>query len=145
MTQTVRYIEGKELAELMKSGKTPHKDYVVVDVRDEDFVGGNIKGAINEPSQVFLHNVDGLVKQTREVPLVIFHCALSQVRGPKAARIYAETRENVLKGNDISHEVAILRDGFTEFQVKYKDDSELVENWDKEVWNPSWAMGPNQY
>lgn len=26
------------------------------------------------------------------VPKVIFHCALSQVRGPKAARIYAEAR-----------------------------------------------------
>lgn len=64
----------------MKSDKVPKKDYVVVDVRDDDFVGGNIKGAINKPSREFLMNVDGLVKQTRDVPLVIFHCALSQVR-----------------------------------------------------------------
>ena len=70
----------KELATLMKSGKTPNKDFLVVDVRDDDYVGGNIKGCLNLPSRDFLMNVDGLVKQTKEVPLVIFHCALSQVR-----------------------------------------------------------------
>jgi len=64
----------------MKSGKEPRKDFVVVDVRDDDYAGGNIKGAINEPSQEFLKNVDELVKQTKDVPLVIFHCTLSQVR-----------------------------------------------------------------
>jgi len=65
---------------LMKSGEAPKKDFVVVDVRDEDFAGGNIKGAINQPSRQFLMNVDGLVKKTKTVPLIIFHCALSQVR-----------------------------------------------------------------
>jgi Cdc25 family phosphatase len=70
----------KELAALMKSDKEATKDFVVVDVRDDDFFGGNIKGAINQPSRTFLMHVDGLVRQTKEVPLVIFHCALSQVR-----------------------------------------------------------------
>lgn len=60
--------------------KKVHKDFVVVDVRDDDYIGGNIKGAINEPSTDFLRNVDGLVSRTKEVPLVIFHCQLSQVR-----------------------------------------------------------------
>ncbi len=64
----------------MKSNKESKKAFVVVDVRDDDFAGGNIKGAINEPSNGFLMNVDGLVKQTKAVPLIIFHCALSQVR-----------------------------------------------------------------
>ena len=65
----------------MKSeGKVPRKDFIVVDVRDDDYAGGNIKGSLNQPSSKFLMNVDGLVKQTKEVPLVIFHCALSQVR-----------------------------------------------------------------
>ncbi|KAJ3513497.1 hypothetical protein NLJ89_g2915 [Agrocybe chaxingu] len=132
--------EIKELAEIMKSGKEAKKDFVVVDVRDDDFTGGNIKGAINEPSSEFLMSVDGLVKQTKDVPLIIFHCALSQVRGPKAARIYAETRKNILEGQDIDHEVAILRDGFSQFQVKFKvDDPQLVENWDKDMWASEWS------
>jgi Cdc25 family phosphatase len=128
-----------ELAVLMKSGKMPNKDFLVVDVRDDDYVGGNIKGCLNLPSRDFLMNVDGLVKQTKEIPLVIFHCALSQVRGPKAARIYAETRQNILEGNAIPQEIVILRDGFTQFQVKHKNDPELVENWDEGVWAMEWS------
>jgi len=119
----------------MKSGK---RDFVVVDVRDDDYIGGNIKGSLNYPSREFLMNVDGLVRDTKQVPLIIFHCSLSQVRGPKAARIYSETRKNVLD-KDIQHEVAILRDGFSQFQVKYKDDPTLVENWDKDVWASDWS------
>ncbi|KAG6878512.1 hypothetical protein C0993_005442 [Termitomyces sp. T159_Od127] len=138
----------QELADKMKTS-VRMKDFVVVDVRDDDYEGGNIKGAINKPSRDFLTSVDELVKDTKHIPFVIFHCALSQVRlsrdllyqnsGPKAARIYEETRGNVLYGKDIPHEVVVLRDGFTRFQEKYKDDPDLVENWDKEVWASGWS------
>lgn len=65
---------------LIKSGKVQKKDFLVVDVRDDDYAGGNIKGCLNQPSRDFLMTVDGLVKQIKEVPIVIFHCALSQIR-----------------------------------------------------------------
>jgi rhodanese-related sulfurtransferase len=63
------------------------KDYIIVDVRDDDFRGGNIVGAHNEPSETFLAGVDKLVEDTKGVKTVIFHCMLSQQRGPKAARV----------------------------------------------------------
>ena len=91
---------------MMKSGKTPAKDFLVIDVRDDDYAGGNIKGARNYPSREFLLNVDKLVSETKNVPVMVFHCTLSQVRcvfasyipqdaaddaillrGPKAARV----------------------------------------------------------
>ena len=56
------------------------KDYCIIDVRDDDWEGGNIKGAHNEPSYGFLARVDELVKKTKDVPLVVFHCSLSEVR-----------------------------------------------------------------
>jgi len=131
----VKYISPDELAALIKSDKVPMKDYCVVDVRDDDWYGGNIKGSHNSPSHGFLAKVDELVAQTKEVPTVIFHCALSQVRGPKAARIYAETRDLLqAQGEDKSHEVFVLQGGFHDFQAKYRHDPELVENWKKEVW-----------
>lgn len=139
MAQQLRYMEGDELAVLMKSGKAPTKDFLVVDVRDDDYVGGNIKGCLNQPSRDFSMTVHNLVEQAKEVPIVIFHCALSQVRGPKAARIYAEVRQNILHGNEMRQDIVILRDGFTQFQVKYKNDPELVENWDEEVWAMDWS------
>ncbi|KAJ8468892.1 hypothetical protein ONZ51_g9353 [Trametes cubensis] len=136
----LKYISPDELAAIIKSDKVPGKDYCVIDVRDDDWAGGNIKGAQNAPSSQFYVHVHDLVQKTKNVPMVVFHCALSQVRGPKAARIYAQARDQLEgDGEDIPHQVLILRGGFSDFQAKYKDDPELVENWSKEVWsNPEW-------
>ncbi|KAH8082000.1 Rhodanese-like protein [Cristinia sonorae] len=124
----------------MKSDKVPLKDYCVVDVRDDDRIGGHIKGSHNSPSSVFLDKVNELVEQTKDVPVVIFHCALSQVRGPKAARIYSETRDLLqIDGKDSQHEVYILRGGFQDFQAKFRKDPELVEQWDAEIWG-EWSI-----
>jgi rhodanese-related sulfurtransferase len=120
--------------------KEAKKDYLIVDVRDDDFRGGNIRGALNSPSTQFLANVDKLVQDTKDTPIVVFHCMLSQQRGPKAARvrriallrcnlnalvmrlqIYAETRDALqAEGKDKDHEVYVLRGGFGEFQAKFK-------------------------
>ena len=70
----------QELAELIKSDKVHGKDYLVVDVRDDDYEGGNIKNSLHQGSADFLMNVDRLVTQTKDVPRVIFHCSLSQIR-----------------------------------------------------------------
>ncbi|KAJ7689163.1 Rhodanese-like protein [Mycena rosella] len=130
----MKYISGDELAEIIKSDKIANKDYLVVDVRDDDYTGGNIKNALNRPSREFHMGVYDLVQKTADVKVVVFHCALSQMRGPKAARIYEETRETLKVGQDKPQEVYVLRNGFTEFQRKFKDDAALVENWEEEVW-----------
>ncbi|KXN81744.1 Dual specificity phosphatase ibp1 [Leucoagaricus sp. SymC.cos] len=128
----------QELAEKMKDPNlTPGKDFIVIDVRDYDRAGGHIVGSVNKPSADFLMSVDELVKDTKDVPLVIFHCALSQMRGPKAARIFEETRSIKYEGQEITQEVAILRDGFVGFQDKYRHDPKLVEQWDQELWEPN--------
>ncbi|KAI0789602.1 Rhodanese-like domain-containing protein [Abortiporus biennis] len=140
VAMSTKYIEPDELAAIMKSDKVPKKDYFIIDVRDDDYVGGNIKGSHNSPSYRFLSKVDELVEQTKNVPVIVFHCALSQVRGPKAARIYSQTRAIQRNQNEnVEHEVFILRGGFSDFQAKFKDDPDLVENWDKEVWASEWA------
>lgn len=40
-----RYIDREQLAALLRSPEREH--VLVIDVRGEDFVGGNIKGAVN--------------------------------------------------------------------------------------------------
>ncbi|KIO16235.1 hypothetical protein M407DRAFT_247036, partial [Tulasnella calospora MUT 4182] len=140
-----RYITGKELAELIKSGKEPLKDYVVVDVRDHDFLGGNIVNCLRSPSEKFEEDLDGLIAKTKDVPRVIFHCALSQQRHSNISQTYAKRRraekEAVTDPDAAQPEQAqdeqgilVLRGGFTEFQSAFKDDPELVEKWRKEVW-----------
>jgi hypothetical protein len=78
----------QELAAIVKSKKA-NEEYVVVDVRDDDFRGGNIVGAHNAPSRSFSDAVTTLAEDTRNVPLVVFHCMLSKERGPRAARVRA--------------------------------------------------------
>jgi len=71
----------QELADLMKGDKVTTKDYLVVDVRNDDYAGGNIRNSLNQPSgEFFTSNINALVERTKDVPLVIFHCALSQQR-----------------------------------------------------------------
>lgn len=77
---TMRYITVNELAEIIKSDKKPMKDYLVVDVRDDDYRGGNVKGCLNVPSEKFSQKLDDLLEQTKDIPIIIFHCALSQQR-----------------------------------------------------------------
>lgn len=45
-------------------------------------------------------------------------CALSQVRGPKSARIYSELQKQLHP--ESQQEVLVLRGGFTEFAQQYK-------------------------
>lgn len=70
----------QELAKIIKSDKVANRDYLVVDVRDDDYAGGNIKSALNLPSREFQMGVYDLVQKTADVKTMIFHCALSQMR-----------------------------------------------------------------
>jgi hypothetical protein len=58
------------------------KRFKIVDVRDDDYQGGNIPGAMNVPSRQMSSRVDDLVEELQGNEAVVFTCALSQQRGP---------------------------------------------------------------
>jgi Cdc25 family phosphatase len=64
----------------------------VIDVRDSDFVGGHIRGCTNVPSGSLDYALPQLVRELRDKRTVVFHCALSQQRGPGAALRYLRER-----------------------------------------------------
>ncbi|KAI6114394.1 Rhodanese-like domain-containing protein [Pisolithus sp. B1] len=110
------------------------KTYLVVDVRDHDWIGGNIKRSYHVPSKSFLNGVDKLVKDTKDIPMVVFHCRYSQERGPKAARIYEETRNILHKPSSGQYfEARILRGGFNHFGKKYKVKEGLSQHESTEL------------
>ncbi|KAI8995866.1 Rhodanese-like domain-containing protein [Gaertneriomyces semiglobifer] len=124
------FITAAELAGLVRDkAKVPGKDYVVVDVRQDDYPFGNIPGAVNIPADEFLALQSA--EQFDQVPKVIFHCALSQVRGPKCARHYHQ----LVKPDVTKQEVLILQGGFTTWQQLHNADKELIENYNAEYWN----------
>jgi 3-mercaptopyruvate sulfurtransferase SseA len=56
------YIQDDELAKHLKEQQRGEKKIAVVDVRDDDFEGGNIPGCVHVPSNVFLDKVNELVR-----------------------------------------------------------------------------------
>lgn len=82
----------EQLAELIRS-KAP--GVAVVDVRDSDFIGGHIVGCQNVPTSTHDYRMPELVRTLKDQETVVFHCALSQQRGPSSALRYLRERERL--------------------------------------------------
>ncbi|KAJ1989625.1 Cdc25 phosphatase Ibp1 [Dimargaris cristalligena] len=148
------YMDPEELAVLVQDpAKVPKKDYLVIDVRTTDYVGGHIPGGINLPASQFYGFLEYINANFATVPLIVVHCALSQVRGPKSARIlteYFQTRARTSPNPTASGtedkeapatgtapalpQVKILRGGITDWVAKYKDVPGMIEDFDAELW-----------
>jgi rhodanese-related sulfurtransferase len=81
-----------------------------------------------------------LVRQLETKDTVVFHCALSQQRGPSAALRYLRERERMFPATDedsnepTDQKVYVLDRGFVGWQEKYGTDERLTENYRKELW-----------
>jgi Cdc25 family phosphatase len=100
-----------------------------------------------------------LVRQLQDKKMVIFHCALSQQRGPGAALKYIRERERLFPrrktdGEDkkaaeggqiegekekeseqgVEQKVYVLDRGFVGWQEVYASDERLTEAYRKELW-----------
>ncbi|KAH3464674.1 hypothetical protein KXV78_009451 [Aspergillus fumigatus] len=66
---------------------------------------------------------------------VVFHCALSQQRGPAAALRYAREREAALGPEESKkQQVYVLEGGFVHWQEKYGKDTRLTEAYVEDIW-----------
>jgi len=113
---TPREILRDELASLIRDYPT---DVIIVDCRDDDFTGMKIRGALNYRSPLdsarLYQDVVSLTPKT-----VVFHCYLSQFRGPTSAREFSEWLAYVRHDVD----VRVLRGGFKGW---YRECEDLVE------------------
>ncbi|KAK4692223.1 hypothetical protein P7C71_g4938, partial [Lecanoromycetidae sp. Uapishka_2] len=131
----------------------------VVDVRTHDHVGGHIQTSIHVPSTDLDHRIPELVRKLSTMEKVVFHCALSQERGPRAARRYLEERDRKVKNKDMmgqagppdigivdgegqkklseakDQEVYVLDKGFVGWQEKYGHDLRLTEAYAPDIWS----------
>jgi rhodanese-related sulfurtransferase len=77
-------ISAQELAALLSNPTTAAK-VAVVDVRDSDHIGGHIKGSSWVPTSELEARIPELIRLNRDKDQVVFHCMLSQQRGPSSA------------------------------------------------------------
>lgn len=110
---TPTYVSPEDVAAAVREKR---EKYVVIDCRDDDFNDdGHVKGAVNVPSNEFAERLPWIIKAYGEQgSTVVFHCALSQVRGPSAARAFAAS---LPEGSDVK--VQIMQGGFNTFASKF--------------------------
>ncbi|KAI9662807.1 MAG: hypothetical protein M1821_007853 [Bathelium mastoideum] len=127
--------------------------FAIVDVRDSDHIGGHIHGSMHIPSTTLDYRMPELVRQLKDKDSIIFHCSLSQQRGPSAALRYARERQRLLgadakivgaEADGESAEVGetagayqkiyVLDGGFVQWQEIYGQDRKLTDEYQKDIW-----------
>lgn len=139
------------LAPVLLDPTERHK-VAIIDVRDSDHIGGNITGSQWVPVNQLDVRMPELIRTLKDKERVIFHCMLSQQRGPKAALAYArakhraEQKEATEKANSNSdgtrdktssskQEVCVLEGGFGSWQARYGEDSRLTADYVPDIWD----------
>ncbi|KAE8365184.1 Rhodanese-like domain-containing protein [Aspergillus caelatus] len=131
---TLPHMSRDALSALLLSTSTPSK-LAIVDVRDSDHVGGHIFSSTWVPSSSLDVRLPELIRTLKDKEKVVFHCALSQQRGPSAALRYARERERVLGAEESQkQEVFVLEGGFVQWQEKYGKDTRLTEAYVEDIW-----------
>ncbi|KAI9037971.1 phosphatase YCH1 [Aspergillus affinis] len=122
------------LSALLLSASSPSK-LAIIDVRDSDHIGGHIHSSTWIPSSSLDHRMPELVRKLADKEKVVFHCALSQQRGPSAALRYARERESTLGAEESKkQDVYVLEGGFVQWQEKYGKDTRLTEAYVEDIW-----------
>lgn len=145
----IKYLSDSSLKTWILQGHTNlGSKFQVIDVRDSDYAGGHIINSLhlestkikNNPDEIF-HNLLSRLREKNQ-NTVIFHCMLSQQRGPSSAmRFMRYLNERLNISNDLNEKqfienmnIYVLRGGFGKWQQEYGEDSQLTENYAKDVW-----------
>jgi Cdc25 family phosphatase len=122
----LQHISGADLAALLRA-KT--EGLTVVDVRDNDYIGGHIKGCINVPTDTHDYRMPELVRTLKDQNTLVFHCYLSQQRGPSSALRYLRERDRMAGKGEVgerkdgadlttAQKVMVLDGGFVKWQQR---------------------------
>lgn len=132
----LQFVHSKVIRQWLESGSpTGSGKLAVVDVRDSDYVGGHIKGCWHYPAGNFHETLPELRQRLidNDINDVVFHCALSQVRGPKSALRFLRFLEADDTNLDLI-KVWVLQGGFTSWQRHYGEDTTVTEDYAKDLW-----------
>lgn len=144
----INYWTADELGSLMKNEQNSNRKTIqVVDVRDDDYVGGHVPGCINLQFNSFwstrlniwnkgwekrisrgrqrgFNILEELAEKISNKEFIVFHCMFSVTRGPASARAY-QNMLTVTKSKSINkkQKVLVLEGGFD----MWRKTKQLVE------------------
>ncbi|XXG99496.1 hypothetical protein Hte_005835 [Hypoxylon texense] len=157
---SLQRITASKLADMLLANPnqlSASSNVAIVDVRDDDHIGGHIKSSLHFPSRSLDATMPTLVRKLADKDVVVFHCALSQQRGPSAALGYLRAKEDASSSSSsttatkkVAEEasegekageakkkqqlVYVLDRGFVGWQEVYGPDERLTEAYRKEIW-----------
>jgi len=119
-----QYIEPPALATLIRN-KKPGIDFVVVDLRKQDWETQFVRSAINLPAQSFHQTLPTLLPLLKNVPLVIFYCQACSIvsRGARAASWYQDALDTA---EITTSEARILTGGIKGWVAAFGEDEYLT-------------------
>ncbi|KAI0435459.1 Rhodanese-like protein [Xylaria sp. FL1042] len=138
---SLKRIAAAKLADMLlaSSAAGGESKLAVVDVRDDDHIGGHIRTSMHFPTQSLDATMPTLMRKLADKDIVVFHCAQSQQRGPSAALRYL--REKEARGESLDKQkVYILDGGFIGWQEIYGPDERVTEGYREEIWKDGYWM-----
>ncbi|OVA06941.1 Rhodanese-like domain [Macleaya cordata] len=111
MARSISYITGSQLLSLKRK-----PNIAVVDVRDDErSYDAHIAGSLHYASGTFSEKIPILIHEVKGKDTLVFHCALSQVRGPSCARRLVDYLEGMKEDVGIKN-VMVLERGFNDWE-----------------------------
>ncbi|KAI1618630.1 Rhodanese-like domain-containing protein [Exophiala viscosa] len=144
---SLEYMQGATLAPLLLDPEEQPK-IAIIDVRDSDHIGGNIAGSTWIPLNQLDARLPELLRTLKDKEKVVFHCMLSQQRGPKAALLYARSIQSLKAKEDkqqarqdsedaeqkTKQQVYVLQGGFGQWQAEFGQDPRLTADYEPDIW-----------
>ncbi|PVH88204.1 Rhodanese-like protein [Cadophora sp. DSE1049] len=126
-------ITREELLDLFSKKDRSVKDFVLVDLRRTDYVGGTIHGSINLPAQSLYPTIPSLYEifAAAGVRMVIWYCGSSKGRGSRAAGWFDDY---IKDRGDKEMRIAILEGGVTGWAGAGEEYVKLMDGYVESAW-----------
>ncbi|PNT78351.1 arsenate reductase 2.2 [Brachypodium distachyon] len=108
----VSYVSAEQLVSMARDPRV-----AIVDVRDEERTcDAHIAGSHHFASDGFAERLPELAEATRGKETLVFHCALSQVRGPSCARMFLDYLSEAKEDSGVKS-ITVLERGFNGWEL----------------------------
>jgi len=133
-SQDVPVLVRSDFLRMIYSGASPGQDFLLVDLRRNDHVGGTIHGSLNLPAQSLYPSLPTLyaIVKAAKIPKVIWYCGSSRGRGNRAAGWFQD-----LLTEKEDHDIAslVLVEGIAGWVKGGAEYTKLIDEYDPEAWH----------
>ncbi|KAG2544188.1 arsenate reductase 2.2 [Panicum virgatum] len=108
----VSYVSAAQLVSMSRDPRV-----AIVDVRDEErSYDGHIAGSHHYASDSFAERMPELAQATGAKETLVFHCALSKVRGPSCAQMFHDYLSEAKEDSGLKN-IMVLERGFNGWEI----------------------------